>query len=315
MHSRFLLRLSLPSTTFIYLFLASLALSVVASALSTPGPQSLTQRADADAMDVDSSPVCYTGIPQSMSSDSMSPESMSSESIEGIKQHTPPPSPPRTPTPTKESPAKKPSTEVQTYPVRIARYDRKNGEFILNTVDFSADQEFLVVFGQIAIAPLQFGREILHAFISPDNSIMLGPGRKTDIVLTQQDYERVIHNLWDREHSKILYQGMTTDLEVLDKVVQCLKTGCHGLSPQVFKNGDDQVAVEIIGIFRKLRAGEDVSDRSAMPKKEEGDGAGAGAGAGGAGGRGGRGRGGRKRQGSRDKFGRILLRKNSYRAG
>ncbi|KAJ3829171.1 hypothetical protein F5880DRAFT_570061 [Lentinula raphanica] len=221
MHSRFLLRLSLPSTTFIYLFLASLALSVVASALSTPAPQSLTQRADADAMDVDS-PVYYTGIPQSMSSDSMSPES-----IEGIKQHTPPPSPPRTPTPTKESPAKKPSTEVQTYPVRIARYDRKNGEFILNKVDLAADQELLVVFGQIAIAPLQFGREILHASISPDNSIMLGPGRKTDIVLTQQDYERVIHNLWDREHSKILYQGMTTDLEVLDKVVQCLKTGCR----------------------------------------------------------------------------------------
>ncbi|KAJ3971803.1 hypothetical protein EV361DRAFT_909107 [Lentinula raphanica] len=309
MHARFLLRLSLPSTTFIYLFLASLALSVFASPLSTPAPQSLTQRADADAMDVDSSPVSdYTGIPQSMS-----PESMSSESIEGIKQRTPPPSPPRIPTPTQESPAKQPSTEVQTYPVRIARYDRKNGEFILNTVDFSADQEFLVVFGQIAIAPLQFGREILHASISPDNSIMLGPGRKTDVVLTQQDYERVIHNLWDREHSKILYQGMTTDLEVLDKVVQCLKTGCHGLSPQVFKNGDDQVAVEIIGIFQKLRAGEDVSDRSAMPKKEEGDGAGAGAG--GAGGRGGRGRGGRKRRGSRDKFGRILLRKNSYRAG
>ncbi|KAJ3767098.1 hypothetical protein FB446DRAFT_351972 [Lentinula raphanica] len=171
-----------------------------------------------------------------------------------------------------------PQTQTQkpTYTLRLARFDPIKDEWILNTVDFAVNQELYVVFETIAFAPLRWGRQLLHGSISPENSIMLGPGRRTDITLTEDQYTRALHNLWNEGRDFLQYTGgKTSDVEISAAVIRCLRTDCNGLLPKVFENDEDEVAVGIIDTFRKLRAGvESVrkSDCSAMPETEKGEG-------------------------------------------
>ncbi|KAJ3969935.1 hypothetical protein EV361DRAFT_963753, partial [Lentinula raphanica] len=179
-------RLLHTSTTIFSLFLAFIALTVVASPLGIPVPQDLTERMDEINVDTTHEKSLIHGIDRNQSQ-----------------------RPPQT------------QTQKPTYTLRLARFDPIKDEWILNTVDFAVNQELYVVFETIAFAPLRWGRQLLHGSISPENSIMLGPGRRTDIILTEDQYTRALHNLWNEGRDFLQYTGgKTSDVEISAAVIR-----------------------------------------------------------------------------------------------